>query len=416
MWNQKVEKKLLADQFSTDLDRREQEDRQMLYYSEYFSQWRIEEMDKLEKAEQLEKEKTEKERKEKKEFDEKEIRRRLIESDSRLVAEDEQLTRQVESIMLRSGMIHYQPKLITDDKEMVNQVFKRNKSFKQRQQSMKDEKDATMRQWRELEEERERQLLAAAAADNTTGTTAPSTASTVLVTSMELVLDEHSRTPEELQDLYKELKKSKAKRNARIFGYYCPFKLNLAEISSTSDITHIRGRNWKEIGLFAFCYEMTQNSHFLMMTHLDISFCYIRNVGLQHLLYHLKINNLFAIQSLNLTANYLTKQITPSFIEISRLNLFQNLRKLNLSKNELRDEGIQELIIPLIVNKYVMNLEELILCQNSITNLGFEGIMKILIPLQDPCIPNIQRIALEKNLIDGPCRRQFFPLPSFVSL
>lgn len=373
-------------------------------------------MDNKDEAARLAHERAEQERKEKAEFDEKERRRLLIEDDARLLADDEQLTRQVETIMLRSGMISYQPKLIVDDKEVVNQVFQKNKSFKQRQQSMKDEKDATMKQWREIEAERERQLLAAAAADNTTSNANTVSSSVILVTRMELVLDESSKTPEELQNLYKELKKNKMKRNARIYGYSCPFKINLAEISSTSDITHVRGRNWKEVGLFAFCYEMTQNSHFLMMTHLDLSFCYIRNIGMTQLLYHLKINNLFALQSLNFTANYLTSHITQSFLEIAKLNLFQNLRKLNLSKNELRDEGIQELIIPLIINKYVTNLEELILCQNSITNLGFEGIMKILIPLQDPCIPNIQRIALEKNLVDGPCRRQFFPIPSYISL
>lgn len=176
------------------------------------------------------------------------------------------------------------------------------------------------------------------------------------------------------------------------------------------------GRHWKEVGLFAFCYEMSQNGHFLMMKELDLAYCYIRNIGMQQLLYHLKINNLFALQSLHLSSNYLSHAIAGSFLDTAKLNLFQNLQVLDLSKNELRDQGIQELIIPLIINKFVMNLHELFLRHNSITNHGFEAIMKILIPLQEPCIPHIERIALENNLIDGKTRRQFFPLPPYISV
>jgi hypothetical protein len=393
----KVEKKLLADQFTNDLKLREKETNQMLFFAENFSKWRTEEMNKTDEM-NAQKIKNDLEALRQKQIENEKLQRaKLIENDLNLLKDDEIMTKEIETMMLKSGIIHYnKPKeklcFLHQEKEMLNNLFAKNKSLLVSQNSVKLKKQMLMNYYKDQQEKN------------------------IIITNLDLVLDEENYTEDDFFSLCKEIKKNKLKRNMRINGYFCPFTIDLSEIN-TNDVTTIKGYHWKEVGIYCFCYEITQHGHFTLLKQLDISNCHVRNNGLITFFYHIKINNIFSLINLNFSNNFLVADhlLKKSFLDLGSLNLLQNVIKLNLSKNELSDAGV-EIIIQLVINKYIVNMEEIHLCFNSITNHGFRALLKIFIPLQETCVPHLSRCALENNLIDSKARQEFFPLPAYISV
>jgi actin-related protein len=352
-------------------------------------------MDQQDEAEQKAVEEAKQRKKEEEEKEKQRKRKKLISNDLRQLKDDEALSKQVEGIMLKSGMIAYTKKdeLNNDDEELVKNIFDRNSSFQSRKSSLNAEKALLLSHFQE-------NLIK----------------SHGILTEIELALDEKNYNEEShFFSLLKELKKNRFRRNTKIHSYFCPFTLDLKDIS-TNDVVTVKGRGWKEIGCFSFCYEITQNNHFLLMKSLDLSNCEIRDSGINQLLYSFKINNIFSLISLNLSGNLLTSNCWKSFHDLGKLNFFQNLKLLNFSKNELFDEGIRKILLSLILNKFILSIEEIHLSYNSITNNGFSSALKVLLPLHENYCPNLQRFSMENNLVDHFTKISFSPLPYYVSV
>ena len=360
-------------------------------------------MDKKEEQDRLDRIALEKKMKEDVEKERLRQRELLKENDLKQLREDQMFSKQIEEIMLKSGVIRYDKPKVDNETELVSSVFKKHKAHKDRQNSMNTGQLTKSMSNLSILADSTRASFNSAFFENASQTQ----------THLELKLDVGNYEEEILHELLKELKKNKFKRNTKISSYFNPFNINLEEVN-TNQIQSLRCINLKEIGAFALAYEIN-NGKFSLIRELNIKDCLVRNAGMKQILYNLKINNIFSLSTLNISNNYLNKDLNQMFLDIAAINLFQNLEVLNLSNNEFRDDGV-DLVIQLILKLLLQNIQRIYLTNNSVTNNGFKSIMKVLIPLQEKHCPRLERLALENNLIDAKTKQEFFPLPSYISV
>jgi hypothetical protein len=130
---QKTNEKKLIEDFTQDLNRRDEEMRMVNYYTETLQQWSIEGMFRRDR-ERVEEER-EAERRRKEEENNREIIRRkaLIKNDAHVLLEDQQMTREIQGIMVRSGFAAYEKAPAVTEEEKIDKIFEAARSQKLRQ-------------------------------------------------------------------------------------------------------------------------------------------------------------------------------------------------------------------------------------------------------------------------------------------
>ena len=93
---------------------------------------------------------------------------------------------------------------------------------------------------------------------------------------------------------------------------------------------------------------------------------------------------------------------------------FPALEVLDLRDNEIGDHGV-DIILRSFHMMHLEYLREIHLQNNKITDIGFEKILKTLNSLQETNMPFLERFCLESNAISGKIKRQFHPLPYYIS-
>jgi Ran GTPase-activating protein (RanGAP) involved in mRNA processing and transport len=87
---------------------------------------------------------------------------------------------------------------------------------------------------------------------------------------------------------------------------------------------------------------------------------------------------------------------------------------LDLRNNELGDAGI-DVVIRSFLSLHYEYLQELHLANNKISDAGFGKLMRTMQSLQQTNMPFLTRLSLEGNGITGKAKREFYPLPSYLS-
>ena len=91
-----------------------------------------------------------------------------------------------------------------------------------------------------------------------------------------------------------------------------------------------------------------------------------------------------------------------------------NLANVDLSENELGDEGVG-VLVNIVLQGHFMNLVELNLQHNSITDQGFNKIVSVMKSLKDTKCPFLERLKIGNNLVSAQARRRNAPYPPFFS-
>ena len=115
--------------YTQDLDRRDKETRITEFYANTLTKWGVEAINNAharsieqEKHDQLMRQQNKARRKE-------ERRLKLIEDDAKFVAEDMEVANEMETMMLKYGMIGFDKEMDVSEEDQIKQLFKQNKAM-----------------------------------------------------------------------------------------------------------------------------------------------------------------------------------------------------------------------------------------------------------------------------------------------
>lgn len=151
-----------------------------------------------------------------------------------------------------------------------------------------------------------------------------------------------------------------------------------------------------------------------MIQLLDLSRNQIQTRGLGRLLHGMKLANLMSLKRLVLVSNDLTARSIEYLRDAFQGGTFPALEILDLRDNELGDAGI-DVIIRSFHSMHFEYLQELHLANNKISDVGFGKLMRTIQSLQQTNMPYLTRLSIEGNGVTGKAKREFYPLPSYLS-
>ena len=94
-----------------------------------------------------------------------------------------------------------------------------------------------------------------------------------------------------------------------------------------------------------------------------------------------------------------------------------NLKILDLGYNELGDEGARTISHMFCdINNYFINIEQINLQDNYITDVGFAKLIKIIVNVKEKQAPELNYFCLRNNSISGQIRAQYTPIPPYISI
>jgi len=185
------------------------------------------------------------------------------------------------------------------------------------------------------------------------------------------------------------------------------------DLIKTRHVEALKCHNIGERGALALAAEFVRGAC-PMMQFLDLTRNQIQTRGLGRLLHGMKLANLKSLKRLVLVSNDLTARATEYLCDAFRGGTFPALEILDLRDNELGDAGM-DVIIRSFQRLHLEYLQELHLANNQITDKGFDKLMRTMQSLQTTNMPHLIRLSLENNSITGKAKREFYPLPGYLS-
>ena len=149
------------------------------------------------------------------------------------------------------------------------------------------------------------------------------------------------------------------------------------------------------------------------LTELDVSYCQIQSRGLGRLLHGIRVANINGLEKLVLRGNDITAKGMSHLEAALALTTFANLRVLDLRYNELGDVGAH-VFAAMATNGHLSNIQEALLQNNMITDIGFDEITIMFASIKDAKCPNLTRLNLTNNLVSGSLKKKRGPFPSFL--
>jgi len=185
------------------------------------------------------------------------------------------------------------------------------------------------------------------------------------------------------------------------------------DLAKTRHVETLRCQYIGERGALALAAELVRGAC-PMIQLLDLTRNQIQTRGLGRLLHGMKLANLMSLKRLVLVSNDLTSRAADYLRDAFQGGTFPALEVLDLRDNELGDAGI-EVIIRSFHSLHLEYIQELYLANNKITDLGFGKLMRTMQSLQTTNMPYLSRLSLENNGITGKAKREFYPLPGYLS-
>lgn len=384
----------------------------MQYYCENFPRWAIEGMNWHDQnKEEMRREKEEMELKRQKEL-ERQLREQRIEDDRLLLEDDKRLTAEIESMMLKYGMIKYRGQTHFSEEETISNIFDRSKKLRSRKG--KSKKRVSMS--REIDSKEELMTVPgemmgiSRQISSLTGTSSfDADDDEAAVNRLVLRLDERNV---DLDELYRDLKKNKHRRG-KGNKYRNPF-VDKEQFFDTGDVTKVKGYKIKELGAMSFAVELSTGLCPLL-EDVCLKDCEMRDEGFARVLQGIKSANLYTLRVLDVRGNFLSAKALNYIYEVSFSGVLSNLEVLNLANNEMGDEGIDGLVRLLLV-KTLNNIKEIHLQRNRITDHGFQKIAKVMMAVHNEYSPKLCRLGLENNVISSFVKQEMAPIPYYFSL
>jgi hypothetical protein len=370
-----VKQSTLVTQFTVDLQRRDKEKQDMNYYCLNLKNWAQEGYEGVEQRRLEVIHKKEARLKVEAEKAVVLLKQQKMEADAQVLEEDKRITAEIDTMMLRYGMIEYREKDDITVEENVDNILRR-----------KGKKKSSRA--RDYDEER---MDGAEREDPT---------------QLRLSL----RNDVDLLEIGKTLKRNKHKRS-RGKTAPTPFKQDL---SATGEVTVLKAVLIKETGALSLAAEFTRGAC-PMLEVLNLKDCQIRTEGAGMIFQGAKMANLLNIRELNLRGNFIGPKGVEYMREVCPSGVFLNLRVLDLAENELGDRGLDG-VLSMIVEGHFTNIFEVHLQHNSITDTGFVKLIKIMKSVADIQCPALQRLGLESNLVSAKVKRKYAPYPHYFSL
>eukprot|EP01034_Spumella_vulgaris_P023951 gene23951-30235_t len=367
---------MTAHQFTVDLQRRDKEKQDMNYYCLNLKTWAQEGYEGEEQRRLEIVRKKEAKLKVEAERAAVQLKRQQIEEDAKILAEDKRMTAEIDTMMVRYGMLEYQERDDATVEENVDNILKR-KGGKKKSRAAEYERDD-----RGGGDERDDP------------------------THLRLSL----RNDVDLLEINKTLKRNKHKRS-RGKTAATPFKQDL---SATGEVTTLKAVLIKETGALSLAAEFTRGACPMLET-LNLKDCQIRTEGAGMIFQGAKMANLLNIRELNLRGNFIGPKGVEYMREVCPSGVFLNLRVVDLAENELGDKGLDG-ILSMIVEGHFTNIVEIHLQNNSITDTGFIKLVKIMKSVADIKCPALDRLGLESNLVSAVAKRKYAPFPHYFSL
>jgi hypothetical protein len=373
-----VKQSTLVTQFTVDLQRRDKEKQDMNYYCLHLKNWAQEGYEGTERRRLEVIAKKEAKLKVEAEKAVVVLKQQQIEADAQVLEEDKRMTAEIDTMMVRYGMIEYQERDDATVEENVDNILRRKgKKKASRAQDYDDERDRDGESTRKDDP-----------------------------TQLRLSL----RDDVDLLEIGKTLKRNKHKRS-RGKTAPTPFKQDL---SATGEVTLLKAVLIKETGALSLAAEFTRGAC-PMLEVLNLKDCQIRTEGAGMIFQGAKMANLLNIRELNLRGNFIGSKGVEYMREVCPSGLFLNLRVLDLAENELGDRGLDG-VLSMIVEGHFTNILEVHLQRNSITDTGFVKLVKIMKSVADIQCPALQRLGLESNLVSAKAKRKYAPYPHYFSL
>lgn len=214
--------------------------------------------------------------------------------------------------------------------------------------------------------------------------------------------------------LYKEVDFKQMRRNGigpdgkrmRVFDH--------PDMTKTRHVTELRCEEIGERGALTLAADFIRGACPLVEV-LDMSRCQIQSRGLGRLLHGIRTANLMSLKQLVLRQNSITPRGLMYLQEAFLGGAFPALVELDLRENEWGDLGL-EVLIDMMQRKCFYTTTHLRLQANGISDAGFSKLVRILQSTQGERMPYIESINLEGNPISGKVKRQFRPLPPYLSI
>lgn len=189
---------------------------------------------------------------------------------------------------------------------------------------------------------------------------------------------------------------------------------NHPDMTKTRHVTELRCEEIGERGALTLAADFIRGACPLVEV-LDMSRCQIQSRGLGRLLHGIRTANLMSLKKLVLRQNSITPKGLMYLQEGYIGGAFPALTELDLRENEWGDLGL-EVIIDMIQRKLFYTTTHLRLQDNGISDVGFSKLIRILQSTRDERMPHIETINLENNPISGKVKRQYAPLPPYISI
>lgn len=291
----------------------------------------------------------------------------LIAEDAQILEEDKRVTKEIETMMVKYGMIEFERDLTETQDEMLDGIFGRQKSIRAAEKSG-----------------------ALTVGDN----------DTLMKLNLKKDLD--------LVYLRNKLRKNMHKRTATVPS---PF---VQDLSGTGQILTLKAEGIKEAGALSLAAELTRGACPMLET-LNLNKCEVRSDGIGRIFQGIKTANLLSIRVLKLKGNFIRAAGLQYMQEVCPSGVFMNLSVLDISENELGDDGVT-VIVNIILQGHFMSMVDLNLSANSITDQGFNKMVSVMKSLKDAKCPLLERLRLENNLVSAKARRSNAPYPIFFSI
>lgn len=437
---QKKDKLQMTKDFDDKLAQRLKEERKINFYCNQLPEWAIEGIYKKFAKQEAEKQAAIA-AKEEADFQQREAdKRAVIARDQAVLADDKQLTDQIEHMMLQYGMLHYDKPLFELEDEKIDHIFAQHRLETSDDESIKRKKQ--MRKLARAEraarrvKKNQQSVLPSLTANNASsrpGTSTqsgratpsrPSTASSHISGVGETTLDLEVAPNADFDALKRELHrtrfgggKGKGKKgnqavHRQVEEIVPPFPD--IDFQDTGDIRVVYGHHLKTLGALAFASELAQGAC-PFLEEFRFQACDIRDPGFLRLIQGVRLGNLTSLKVLDLRGNHLSALSIDYFRDICTYGIFNNLEEMLLGNNELGDAGV-EAIIRVMLLGYFRSLYALHLQRNSITDKGFRALVTMIGNIHERYCPNLDALRLELNLVSPACKQAMSPLPSFVSV
>lgn len=429
--------------FEDQVAQRVKEEKQLNYYCDRLPEWAIEGIYKK----FAEKEAAEASAKAAKdaadEAAEEAEKQATIRRDQAILDEDRLITEEVERMMLRYGMLHYDKPILELEDEKLEHIFEQNRVSK-----LTADRDEESIRRRKIMRNIARAERAARRSKKTTsllppltlsqqsstsrlpnsrpGTSSasrPSTAGSGVGAGDNTTLDLEVSAKTNFDALRRDLHrsrfgggKSKGKKK-QVAHRQVEEPINAfpdIDFQETSDIRVVYGHHLHTLGALAFASELAQGAC-AFLEEFRFQNCDIRDAGFLRLIQGVRLGNLTSLRVLDLRGNHLTALSVDYFRDICVYGVFTNLEEMLLGNNQLGDSGVDAIIRVMLLG-YFRSLYGLHLQRNSITDKGFRALITMVGNIHDRYCPQLETLRLELNLVSPECKHEFSPLPSYVSV